>query len=59
MISDERRDVAENLRYLTYGHSIQYKEQFFDDPAETVVGFEEFPWSRCPECGSRVVRDGD
>lgn len=22
-------------------------------------GFDEFPWPRCPECGSRVVSDGD
>lgn len=43
MISDnERRDVAEDLRYLTIGHSIQYKEQFFDELAEVVVGFEDY-----------------
>lgn len=43
MITDnQRRDVAENLRRLTIGHHIQYKEQFFDDLAETVVGFEDF-----------------
>lgn len=40
--SDERSEVAENLRCLTYGHSIQYKEQFFDELAETVVGFEDY-----------------
>ena len=40
--SDERREVAENLRNLTIGRSIQYKEQFFDELAETVVGFEDF-----------------
>ena len=42
MPSDEkRREVAENLRYLTIGHSINYKEQFFDELAEVVVGFED------------------
>lgn len=42
-ISDtERREVAENLRNLTIGHSIQYKEQFFDELAEVVVGFEDY-----------------
>lgn len=40
--SDERREVAENLRNLTIGRSIQYKEQFFDELAEVVVGFEDF-----------------
>lgn len=39
---DERREVAENLRNLTIGHSIQYKEQFFDELAEVVVGFEDY-----------------
>ena len=39
---DERHEVAENLRYLTIGHSIQYKEQFFDELAEVVVGFDDF-----------------
>lgn len=43
MISDEKRhEVAENLRYLTIGHSIHYKEQFFDELAEVVVGFEDY-----------------
>lgn len=43
MITDEeRRDVAENLRNLTIGHFIQYKEQFFDELAEVVVGFEDY-----------------
>ena len=42
-ISDqERREVAENLRYLTIGRSIKYKEQFFDELAEVVVGFEDY-----------------
>ena len=42
-ISDtERREVAENLRNLTIGHYIQYKEQFFDELAEVVVGFEDY-----------------
>lgn len=40
--SDERREVAENLRYLTIGHSINYKEQFFDELASVVVGFEDY-----------------
>lgn len=43
MISDtERREAAENLRNLTIGRSIQYKEQFFDELAEVVVGFEDY-----------------
>nr|DAI73812.1 MAG TPA: hypothetical protein [Caudoviricetes sp.] len=43
MVSDdERREVSENLRSLAYGRFIQYKEQFFDELAETVVGFEDF-----------------
>ena len=43
MISDEERsEVAENLRNMTIGHYIRYKEQFFDELAETVVGFEDF-----------------
>lgn len=37
IIDDKRREVAENLRYLTFGHHIQYKEQFFDELAEVVV----------------------
>lgn len=39
---DERCDVAENLRSLTIGHFIQYKEQFFDELAEVVLGVEDF-----------------
>ena len=39
---DERREVAENLRSLTIGHFIQYKEQFFDELAAVVVGFEDY-----------------
>ena len=43
MINDnERREVAENLRNLTIGHCIQYKEQFFDELAEVVVGFDNY-----------------
>lgn len=38
---NQRREVAENLRYLTIGYRIRYKEQFFDELAE-VVGFEDF-----------------
>lgn len=42
-ISDEkRREAAENLRNLTIDRSIQYKEQFFDELAEVVVGFEDY-----------------
>lgn len=33
--------MAENLRNLTIGRSIQHKEQFFDELAEVVVGFED------------------
>lgn len=40
--SEERREVAENLRSLTIGHHIRYKEQFFDELAEVVVGFEDY-----------------
>lgn len=40
--SDERREVAENLRYMDQYESIRYKEQFFDELAETVVGFEDY-----------------
>lgn len=43
MISDQKRsEVAENLRNLTIGRNIQYKEQFFDELAEVVVGFEDY-----------------
>lgn len=43
MISDgKRREVAENLRYMNIGRHIQYKEQFFDELAEVVVGFEDY-----------------
>lgn len=43
MASDEkRREVAENLRYLTIRPYIHYKEQFFDELAEVVLGFEDF-----------------
>lgn len=42
-ISDEERhEVAENLRYLTIRPYIQYKEQFFDELAATVVSFEDY-----------------
>lgn len=41
IIDDKRREVAENLRYLTFGHHIQYKEQFFDELVNTVIGFVE------------------
>jgi len=39
---EERREVAENLRNLTIGRYIQYKEQFFDELVEVVVGFEDY-----------------
>ena len=39
---DERCNVAENLRSLAIGHFIQYKEQFFDELAEVVLGFEDY-----------------
>lgn len=43
MISDEeRREVAESIRYLTIRPYICYKEQFFDELAEAVLGFEDF-----------------
>lgn len=43
MIADDvRREVAEKMRHLTIGRSIQYKEQFFDELAEVVVGFEDY-----------------
>ena len=42
-ISDDKRcEVAENLRLMTIGHYIRYKEQFFDELAEVVVGFEDY-----------------
>ena len=41
MISDdERREVAERLRNLTIGSSIQYKEQFFYELSDVVLN----PW---------------
>lgn len=39
---DERGDIAESLRYMNRYGRICYKEQFFDDLAETVVGFEDY-----------------
>lgn len=43
MVSDdERREVSENLRSLAYGRFIQYKEQFFDELADAVVGLEDY-----------------
>ena len=39
---DECREMAENLRNLTIGHSIQYKEQFFDELAEVVLDGWDF-----------------
>lgn len=40
--SDARRNVVENLRYMNQYERICYKEQFFDELAETVVGFEDY-----------------
>lgn len=41
-ISDsERREVAENLRSLTYCN-FRYKEEFFDELADVVAGFEDY-----------------
>lgn len=40
--SEERREAAESLRRLTIGRPIRYKEQFFDELAEAVVGFEDY-----------------
>lgn len=37
---EERREVAENLRSLTIGSSIQYKEQFFYELSSVVLE----PW---------------
>lgn len=39
---EERCEVAENLRNLTISRHIQYKEQFFDELSEVVVGFEDY-----------------
>ena len=44
VISDkQRREVAENLRYLTIGSPVRYKEQFFDELADVVLDVWE-PW---------------
>ena len=38
MISDkERREAAENLRYLSDGNRVRYKEEFFELLDETVM----------------------
>lgn len=38
MTSDnERREVAENLRHLSYGNRVRYKEEFFELLDETVM----------------------
>lgn len=52
--SEERREMAENLRHLTIGHSIQYKEQFFDELAEVVVGFEDYQTSMLSSISSLI-----
>lgn len=43
MINDEKRhEVAENLRYLTIRPYIRYKEQAFDEIANTVLDLEDY-----------------
>lgn len=37
---EERREVSENLRSLTIGSSIQYKEEFFEELSSVVLN----PW---------------
>lgn len=39
--NDERREVAENLRYMC-AYGCRYKEQFYDLLVETVMGCEDF-----------------
>lgn len=39
---DERREVAGDLRNMAARQYIRYKEQFFDELAEVVVGFEDY-----------------
>lgn len=34
---EERREVAENLRHLSYGNRVRYKEEFFEILDETVM----------------------
>ena len=53
MTNDERCEVAENLRSLTYGH-IRYKEEFFDELSEVVVGFED-----CHDFGTVIEKLAD
>lgn len=35
--NDERREVAENLRHLSYGNRVRYKEEFFELLDDTVM----------------------
>lgn len=43
MINDEKRhEVAENLRYLVIRPYIRYKEQAFDEIANTVLDLEDY-----------------
>lgn len=42
--SDERREVAENLRDVAMRHKIRYEKQFFDDLAEVVIGDDDHHW---------------
>ena len=39
--NEERREVAENLRYMC-AYGCRYKEQFYDLLVETVMGCEDF-----------------
>lgn len=41
-IDEERYYVVENLRSLARGNFIYYKEQFFDELAQTVLGLEGY-----------------
>lgn len=40
--NEEHYYVAENLRSLARGNFIYYKEQFFDELAQTVLGLEGY-----------------
>lgn len=39
---DERREVAGDIRDMAVRPYIRYKEQFFDELADTVVGIEDY-----------------
>lgn len=40
--NEERHDVATDIRTTMTGRWIRYKEQFFDELAEVVVGYEDY-----------------